>query len=187
MSEDVVITSMNQFILETECPFIDDFEVLFQNKGANDSKGKFTINGYQFDTTDSIKKDFNHVTKWVEDKCRIRKIPIKNLKINMSWGIEYKDGGYQAFHCHGVDAFTVVFHFDGQPRIKDAPDSTYGMLYSIMPRADGTQRLQNHIPTRGKCLIMDGKVFHGVYPVKEPRRSIVIDFDYNWLDPDEKL
>ena len=105
----------------------------------------------------------------------------------MSWGIEYKDGGYQAFHCHGVDAITVVFHFDGQPRIKDAQDSTYGMLYSIMPRADGTKRLQNHIPTRGKCLIMDGKVFHGVYPVKEPRRSIVIDFDYNWLDPDEKL
>ena len=180
MSQDVVTAMMNQFLIETHYPSIDEFEVLFQNKGPDDSEGKFTINGYQFDVTNRIKKDFNHVTEWIEGKCRANKIPIKNLKINMSWCIDYNDGGYQALHCHGQQALSVVFHLDDQPK-------GFGMLYSIMPRTDGTQLLQNHIPKRGQCLILDGKVFHGVYPVKKLRRSVVIDFDYDWLEAEEKV
>jgi hypothetical protein len=196
MSQDVVTAMMNQFLIETHYPSIDEFEVLFQNKGPDDSEGKSTINGYQFDVTKRIEKDFNHVSKWIEAKCRISKIPIKNLKINMSWCIDYNDGGYQALHCHGQQALSVVFHLDDQPKpTYDSEDvldtetrqTTYGMLYSIIPRPDGTQLLQNHIPKRGQCLILDGKVFHGVYPVRQPRRSVVIDYDYEWLEPEEKL
>ena len=177
-AEDVLTASMDQYIIKTQCPFIDEFEVLFQNKGADNSKGTFTINSYQFDATKRIKKDFNHVTEWIEGKCRANKIPIKNLKIDMSWCIDYNEGGYQALHCHGQQLISVVFHLDDQPK-------GFGMFYSIMPRPVGTQWIQNHIPKRGQCLILDGKVFHGVYPVKKPRRSVVIDFDYDWLEAEE--
>ena len=180
-AEDVLTASMDQYIIKTQCPFIDEFEVLFQNKGADNSKGTFTINSYQFDATKRIKKDFNHVTEWIEGKCRANKIPIKNLKIDMSWCIDYSEGGYQGLHSHGTDLISVVFHLDDQPE----GEGFDGMFYSIMPRPVGTQWIQNHIPKRGQCLILDGKVFHGVYPVKKPRRSVVIDFDYDWLEAEE--
>ena len=90
--------SMDQFIIETHCPFIEELEVLFNNKGPDDSEGKFTINGYQFDVTAEITEQSRKwgnqwdvsdkvigLAKWVEAKCRGQMIPIKNLKINMSW------------------------------------------------------------------------------------------------------
>jgi len=194
--------SMNQFIIETQCPFIDEFEVLFQNKGADSSKDTFTINGYQFDVTTEVTEQSRKwgtqwdvsdkvigLTKWVEGKCRGQGIPIKNLTIDMSWCIDYNEDGYQGLHSHGDKAISVVFHLDDQPHLdgKDISKASYGMLYTIMPEPDGTQNVRNYIPKRGQCVIMDGKVFHGVYPVKAPRRSVVIDFAYEYLDPDEKI
>ena len=197
MSQDVVTAMMNQFLIETHYPSIDEFEVLFQNKGPDDSEGKSTINGYQFDVTNRIKKDFNHVTEWIEGKCRANKIPIKNLKISLSSCIAYGDGQYQPMHNHEPGpVISVVFYLDGQtePTYKGKDivgtktrQTTFGMLYTIMPQPDGTCLLQNHIPKRGQCLILDGKVFHGVYPVKKLRRSVVIDFDYDWLEAEEKV
>lgn len=180
---DKLEASCNQFILETECPFIDEFEVIFQNLD------KLTPSGCNYDTTEYIKKDFNHVTKWVQDKCYTNKIPIKNLKINMSWCIDYNEGGYQGLHSHGDQAISVVFHLDDQPDLdgKEKDKASYGMLYTIMPEPNGSQIVRNYISKRGQCIILDGKVFHGVYPVKGSRRTVVIDFDYAWLDPDEKI
>ena len=202
LSDKVVKGGMNQFIIETHCPFIEEFEVLFNNKGPDDSEGKFTINGYQFDVTNEIKESQHKwgnqwdvsdkvigLTKWVEAKCRGQMIPIKNLKINMSWCIDYHEGGYQGLHSHGDKAISVVFHLDDQPDLdgKEKDKASYGMLYTIMPQPDGTCLLQNHIPKRGQCIILDSKVYHGVYPVKGQRRTVVIDYDYEWLDPEETL
>ena len=188
---DKLEASCNQFILETECPFIDEFEVIFQNLD------KLTPSGCNYDTTEYIKKDFNHVTKWVQDKCYTNKIPIKNLKISLSSSINYHEGHYQPMHNHEPGpVISVIFYLDGQPEPtyegKDivgtkTRQTTYGMLYTIMPQPDGTCHLQNHIPKRGQCIIMDAKVYHGVYPAKGQRRTVVIDYDYEWLDPGEKI
>lgn len=188
---DKLEASCNQFILETECPFIDMFEVIFQNLNS------FTQSGANYDTTEYIKKNFDHVTKWVQDKCQANKIPIKNLKISLSSCIAYGDGQYQPMHNHEPGpVISVIFYLDGQPEPtyenKDivgtkTRQTTFGMLYTIMPQPDGTCLLQNHIPKRGQCIILDSKVYHGVYPVKGQRRTVVIDYDYEWLDPEEKL
>jgi len=198
---DKVIRGMNQFIIETHCPFIDELEALFQTRSADTSKDTFTINGYQFDVTTEITEQSRKwgtqwdvsdkvvgLAKWVEGKCRGQMIPIKNLKINMSWCIDYNEDGYQGLHSHG-ELLSVVFHLDDQPPLEayEADRASYGMLYSIMPQPDGTQIVKNYIPKRGQCIIMDGKVFHGVYPVKGPRRTVVVDFDFEYLDPDEKI
>jgi len=186
---DLMTTSMNQFMIETYCPFFDEFEHLFTEteKGLDESDHKTTFKGHQWDVSKRMKKDFNKIAKWVQDKCREQKIPIKNCKVNMSWCVDYHEGGYQHLHCHGPQELTVVIHLDGQPPIEETPQATHGMLYSIMPCPDGTQVLKNHIPEPGKCVIMDGKVFHGVYPVTGSRRTVVIDINFDWLDPEEKL
>jgi len=188
---DKLDATMNQFILETEYPSIDEFEIIFQNLDS------FTQSGANYDTTEYIKKNFDHVTKWVEDKCQTNKIPIKNLKISLSSCIAYGDGQYQPMHNHEPGpVISVVFYLDGQTEPtyegKDivgtkTRQTTFGMLYTIMPQPDGTCLLQNHIPKRGQCIILDSKVFHGVYPVKGQRRTVVVDFDFEYLDPDEKI
>ena len=62
-----------------------------------------------------------------------------------------------------------------------------GMLYTLMPNPDGTQLMTQFGPYPGRTVIMDGRVWHGVYPAKAPRRTFVVDFDFEYFDPDEEI
>ena len=42
-------------------------------------------------------------------------------------------------------------------------------------------------PYPGRTIIMDGRVWHGVYPCKAPRRSFVVDFDFEYYKPNEVI
>ena len=125
---------------------------------------------------------------------------VKNIKVNQSWAILYEDGGYQHLHCHGPTLISMVVHLDSQPPLwSEGTESDvvigsdgnnkmvgqYGMLYSIMPGGHSELIVHNFAPKPGQCIIFDGRVFHGVYPAKAPRRSVIIDFDFNYLDPAE--
>ena len=45
--------------------------------------------------------------------------------------------------------------------------------------------INNYLPTPGQTIILDGRVFHGVYPCKAGRRTVVVDFDFDYLQPSE--
>lgn len=191
-------SSMNLWVAETYYPNWKELEELFVDKGPDQSSYKTIFNGWQFDTTEQIKK--YKIDEWFNQLCTEKQIPVKNIKVNQSWAIIYEDGGYQHLHCHGPTLISMVIHFDPQPALwSQSKDSDviigsdgnnkivgqYGMLYSIMPGGGNEMIVNNFAPKPGQCIIFDGRVFHGVYPSKAPRRSVIIDFDFNYMAPDE--
>ena len=188
-------SSMNLWVAETYYPRWKELEELFVDKGPDQSSYKTIFNGWQFDTTEQIKK--YNIEEWFGQLCKEKKIPVKNIKVNQSWAILYEDGGYQHLHCHGPTLISMVVHLDSQPPLwSEGTESDvvigsdgnnkmvgqYGMLYSIMPGGHSELIVHNFAPKPGQCIIFDGRVFHGVYPAKAPRRSVIIDFDFNYLD-----
>ena len=169
-------SALNLWIAETYYPKWKDLEELFEDKGPDQSAEKTTFNGWQFDTTEKIKK--YKLDEWFQDICRKRKIPIKNIKVNQSWCILYEDGGYQHLHCHGPTLISMVIHLDLQPELE-------GMLYTIIPKENNEMIINNYLPTPGQTIILAGRVFHGVYPCKAGRRTVVVDFDFDYLQPSE--
>ena len=191
-------SAMNLWVAETHYPDWKNLEELFVNKGPDQSSVKTIFNGWQFDTTEAIKK--YKLDEWVQGLCSKYKVPIKNLKVNQSWCIIYEDGGYQHLHCHGPTLISMVIHLDSQPPLwSEGTESNivigsdgnnkivgqYGMLYSIMPGGHNEMIVNNWAPEPGQCIIFDGRVFHGVYPANAGRRTVIVDFDFDWLDPSE--
>lgn len=192
-------SAFNLWVAETYYPKWKDLEELFIDKGPDQSSEKTIFNGWQFDTTEKIKK--YKLDEWATNLFRERKLPIKNIRVNQSWCIIYDDGGYQHLHCHGPTLISMVIHLDSQPllwsNVKESDPEyigsggnnrvvgNYGMLYSIMPGGHNEMIVNNYAPEPGQCIIFDGRVFHGVYPCKAGRRTVIIDFDFDYLDPDE--
>ncbi|SVB25429.1 uncharacterized protein METZ01_LOCUS178283 [marine metagenome] len=193
-------SAMNLWVAETNYPGYKDLEELFIDKGPDQSSVKTIYNGWQFDTTEKIQK--YKLDEWLQNVLRKQKIPVKDIKVNQSWCIMYEDGGYQHLHCHGPTLISMVIHLDTQPPLwvgntkqtgdvlvgSDGNDKIvnyYGMLYSIMPGGHNEMIVNNWAPTPGQCVIFDGRVFHGVYPSKAGRRTVIVDFDFSYLDPDE--
>ena len=191
-------SAQNLWVAETYYPHWKQLEELFVNKGPDQSSVKTIFNGWQFDTTEAIKK--YNLDTWVQTLCTNKRIPLKNLRVNQSWCIIYEDGGYQHLHCHGPTLISMVIHLDSQPPLwSEGTESNivigsdgnnkivgqYGMLYSIMPGGHNEMIVNNWAPEPGQCVIFDGRVFHGVYPTKAGRRTVIVDFDFDYLDPSE--
>jgi hypothetical protein len=97
----------------------------------------------------------------------------------ISWMMEYLEGGWQSVHSHGRNCITQVLHMDGNYQLsadESKKERVHGSMFAFM--TDGNPPFYKAFPpTPGKCLIMKGDVFHGVYPTKElPRRCIVVDY-----------
>ena len=192
-------SAMNLWVAETHFPRWKELEELFANKGPDQSSYKTIFNGWQFDTTEQIKK--YNIEEWFGQLCKEKKIPVKNIKVNQSWAILYEDGGYQHLHCHGPTLISMVIHLDTQPPLwsDSTPDTEvvagsegnnrivgeHGMLYSIMPSGGNEMVVNNFSSTPGQCVIFDGRVFHGVYPTKAGRRTVIIDFDFDYFEANE--
>ena len=58
---------------------------------------------------------------------------------------------------------------------------TDGCTYTLMPHTDGEQMCAHFNPFPGKVVIFDGKVYHGTYPCKAPRRCFVVNFKYEYV------
>lgn len=100
----------------------------------------------------------------------------------ISWYMDYDEGGWQGLHTHSTNAITQVIYLD--PTTHITPSSTpkesgYGSMYALMASGDKTKYIP-FVGFPGRCILMAGDVYHGVYPVKStPRRTIIIDYMYN--------
>tara|TARA_B110000495_G_scaffold170480_1_gene158281 strand:- start:2773 stop:3336 length:564 start_codon:yes stop_codon:yes gene_type:complete len=169
----------NQFIIETDYPLWEDYKDIFTTRFAQRSpypdRTQYTIN---------IEEVSDNLTRWAQDKVKTY-TPITNLKVDQTWAIEYGDGGYQSVHNHTQkpQLLSMVMYFDS-PRDKVQP--TDGALFTLLPHPDGTQIVSQFHSYPGKTIIMDGRVYHGIYPGKQPRRCFVVNFAFDYLKPTEK-
>jgi hypothetical protein len=147
--------------------------------------------GSNFPPIDKNKFDnlnWDQLVNWVMKQIKRNKIPVKNIKVSKCWCVDYNDGGYQAIHNHGPGCISMVMAMDSQPSTGDNTQSAdNGMLYTLMPNPDGTQLMTQFGPYPGRTVILDGRVWHGVYPAKAPRRTFVVDFDFEYYAPDEEI
>jgi hypothetical protein len=81
----------------------------------------------------------------------------------------------------------MVMAMDDTVGVGERVSKDNGMLYSLMPNPDTTQEYNQFAPYPGRTVIMDGRVWHGVYPCKAPRRTWVVDFEYEYFKPDEEF
>lgn len=169
------ITNTNQFILETEHPnwreYLRVFTDAFQ-KSEYPDRVQYSIDpNSQLDITD-----------WVNQKLKQHLNYSVSIKPHEAWAIEYKDGGYQTVHNHTQqpNLISVIIFFD---EIKDEQkvQQTDGCIYTLTPHNDGNQICLHFNPYPGKVIIMDGKVFHGTYPCRAPRRCFVVNFKFEYI------
>jgi hypothetical protein len=158
-----------QWIVDTNCEFYKDFEKLFINKGPDQSAIKTTYNGYQFDVMGSDMVDWKKLKEWVLKNIKDKNI--ENIEITGSWCVDYKDNGYQALHKHGAKWISVVISLDDQPE-----ENKNGMLYALLQDSQNKLHYKEYRPHKGRTIIMTGRVWHGVYPAKNPRRTFVVDY-----------
>ena len=156
-----------------------EFEVNPANPGSNFPP----IDQNKFDNI-----NWDKLLKWVMSQIRRNRVPIKSIKVSKCWCVDYNDGGYQAIHNHGPMCISMVMAMDAQPTTGTNEQSAdNGMLYTLMPNPDGSQLMTQFGPYPGRTVILDGRVWHGVYPAKKPRRTFVVDFDFEYFAPDEPI
>ena len=134
--------------------------------------------------------DWNELGGWVMEKIRHYKLPIKTIKVSKTWCDDYYDFGNQAIHHHGPLCISMVMFMDEQQVVSEKVNgmtAQNGMLYTLMPHPDGTMLYNQFGPYPGRTILMDGRVWHGVYPCKAPRRSFVVDFDFEYYAPHEAI
>ena len=168
------ITNTNQFVLETEHDdwekYLNVFAEAFQRTEFPD-RVQYSLYPSQLD-----------ITSWVDKKLKQHLNYGINITPHEAWAIEYKDGGYQAVHNHTQqpNLISIIMFFD---TIKDEQkvQPTDGCTYTLMPHTEGNQVCLHFNPYPGKVVIMDGKVFHGTYPCKAPRRCFVVNFKFDYI------
>jgi hypothetical protein len=198
----ILHSASNNWIVDVKCPFYEKFLPLFEDqtlRGDDESNIKTTLNGYQFDVTPvnlpvwgdnkpmDGTVDYQELMTWVMTMVRRNGIPVKSLKVIKTWCVDYNDGGYQIMHSHGNGCISMVMAMDDTVGVGERVSKDNGMLYSLMPNPDTTQEYNQFAPYPGRTVIMDGRVWHGVYPCKAPRRTWVVDFEYEYFKPDEEF
>ena len=121
---------------------------------------------------------------WTKRKLAQHKINVE-IKPVISWYMDYRKGGWQSVHTHSKNCITQVIQLDEQthsfkaeenkPIELDLKEAQWGSTYTILTGEEPIYGSFMNYP--GRCILMSGDVFHGVYPVKSvPRRCIVIDY-----------
>ena len=126
---------------------------------------------------DDLKNDY---LDWVLSKVQSFTLPINKLKVIRAWTITYNKNGYQGIHVHTGDmnykTFSVVLHMDDVITTKE--NKYDGVLFTLMPEPNGYQHPGHYLSQAGGVVMLDGRVWHGVYPTSTQRRSFIVDFEY---------
>jgi hypothetical protein len=116
----------------------------------------------------------NDVCKLTEHELKNNGLDIK-IKPQTSWFVNYKKGGWQSVHGHGIDTINQCLYFDDNPSMregKDRKEQVYGSFYCLVGK-----EMRTIPPMPGRLITMKGSTLHGVYPVLyTPRRCLVIDY-----------
>lgn len=121
-------------------------------------------------------KELEKIRDWTQAKL-IEHGVMKHITPVISWWMDYEPGGWQAMHMHNANCITQIIYMD-DPLIDentDAKDYCPGAMYALLTGDKST-----YLPLvgfKGRCVLMTGNIYHGVYPVKTtPRRTIIVDY-----------
>lgn len=132
----------------------------------------------EIESSPDFVRAFDKLTRWTSTKLKENHRDVEIVPA-VSWIMEYDQGGWQSVHSHGLNVITQILHMDGAHAVdleSDSKSKTQGATFVFM--TDAHPPFYRPIaPAAGKCLIMPGNVFHGVYPVSTlPRRCVVVDY-----------
>lgn len=118
------------------------------------------------------------IFEWTKRRLKRNKIDL-NFVPTISWSMEYGAGGWQSMHTHDSDCITQIFYLDGEinqdPNIS-AKENAWGSMYAFLTKGD-KPIYKSFSSWAGRCIILRGDIFHGVYPIKTlPRRTIIMDY-----------
>jgi hypothetical protein len=116
---------------------------------------------------------------WTIEKLKEHGVEDEIVPI-ISWFIDYQENGWQSMHTHDDNnCITQIIYMDDTPHLTTTSipkESGYGAMYAVLAR-EKKPIYKSFISRPGRCIMMTGNIFHGVYPVKSvPRRSIVVDY-----------
>jgi hypothetical protein len=102
----------------------------------------------------------------------------ESIDFEKCWWIKYPVGTYSGLHTHQpLRKLTSVLFLDTIDLHDDKPLS--GKLKCITQNPVTGELVSDLVKCiAGDVVIMDGKVFHGVYPTLQERRAFVCDFTY---------
>ena len=100
-----------------------------------------------------------------------------NVKFEKAWWVDYPINSYAGLHRHehhdGREQITtVLFLTTSEP---DTVNTHEGFLYTV-----NGDMYKEHRPVIGDVYGFNGRIWHGTYPTKQPRKAFVCDvsFDY---------
>jgi hypothetical protein len=194
------IHSGNQWLWDTEYPDWKEFlPVAVPREGFEYSKETVSHSGRQYPlwSDPNLSRMFHHkqydglepVPEWDEAAGNIYLWTQKFLNDNgfdyqirpiISWFIDYDVGGWQSMHQHDPNCITQILYLDSTPHLQEeheGKDTVPGSMYAVVAGGGKEPVYRSFYSWPGRCIIMKGDVWHGVYPVRStPRRSIVIDY-----------
>lgn len=102
----------------------------------------------------------------------------ENIQFEKSWWIRYPENTYSGLHTHlPLRKMTAVMFLNTIDLLDDKPLA--GKLKCITMNPVTGELVSDLVKCiAGDVIIMDGKVFHGVYPTLQERKAFVCDFTY---------
>lgn len=122
-----------------------------------------------------------HSTEYLDFiKNSIAKYQFKNVEFKKCWWLTYPKNAFSGLHTHedrGERTMTCVLFLDTLELSTETPLN--GKLKAVTMNPVTGELVSDMIKCiAGDVVIMDGKVYHGVYPTLEERRAFVVDFTY---------
>lgn len=117
--------------------------------------------------------------EWI--KKSIEKFQFKNVKFKKCWWLTYPENTFSGLHTHedrGQRTMTCVMFLNTISVSTVTPLN--GKLKAITMNPVTGELVSDMIKCiAGDVVVMDGKVYHGVYPTLEERKVFVVDFTYD--------
>ena len=134
----------------------------------------------EYEPTPELVEQIHKIAKWAQAKILQHRL-FHTLTPAISWYVTYDEGGWQGMHTHDNNCITQIIYLDGINHMTTADpkkEQGWGAMFALMQSKDNQKYVTfNSIP--GRCIILPGTIYHGVYPVKsQPRRTVVIDYFY---------
>ena len=187
---ELYVVPNQHWIVSAIYPYYKDLEHLFDFSSHDMTAGPCTVNGLQKPLLpDEWTREREDYRMWMLDIFKQVSVPIKEINDRdigpeyKAWTINYFPGGWQAGHFHSIDkmsqdndrfASSVMFFDHIKPKKRNKFN---GALYTTMQSLSGYTYDHKFYPEPGRVVIMDDRVWHGVYPTEDNRRSLVWDFD----------
>ena len=178
MNDTLYIGNSGQWLIETYVPMWQDYECLFNSEHPNlvEPGKSTTVNGYQIPNTLEETKE---VADFIIDKTNAilheGDVGCSIYNHIQTWSIRYYPGGWKGLHNHtkGRTGCTAVLYFDD---IGKQPNDE-GAFYAVLQDEHGVTHVNWWQPKKGLLLVMDARIWHGVYPTINERKVMVFDFE----------